>query len=229
MRTAVGGLLRRAVDIREDEVAAVGWSFTYFFLVLASYFVIRPIRDQMGVAGGVNNLAWLFSGTLVGMLLLHPIFTWLVSRYPRRTFIAWIYRVFILMLVSFYLLFTAADATQSIWVGRIFFIWASVFNLFVVSVFWSFMTDTYHPSQGKAPLRVHRGWWNDRRRHRLVDHRRACGDSWTDQSSPRLGPPARARRPVSEGVRAARSEASASGCRGAGVRGDSRRFSGRRD
>ncbi len=149
MRTAVGGLLRRAVDIREDEVAAVGWSFTYFFLVLASYFVIRPIRDQMGVAGGVNNLAWLFSGTLVGMLLLHPIFTWLVSRYPRRTFIAWIYRVFILMLVSFYLLFTAADATQSIWVGRIFFIWASVFNLFVVSVFWSFMTDTYHPSQGK--------------------------------------------------------------------------------
>ncbi len=54
MSTAIGGLLRRAVDVREDEVAAVGWSFVYFFLVLASYFVLRPIRDQMGVAGGVD-------------------------------------------------------------------------------------------------------------------------------------------------------------------------------
>ena len=149
LSSAIGSLLRRAVDIREDEIPAVGWSFLYFFLVLASYFVIRPIRDQMGVASGAQNLAWLFSGTLVGMLLLHPIFTWLVSRYPRRIFISWIYRVFILMLVTFYLLFTAADAPQTIWVGRIFFIWVSVFNLFVVSVFWSFMTDTYHSSQGK--------------------------------------------------------------------------------
>ena len=149
MGSAIGRLIRRAVDIREDEVQAVGWSFAYFFLVLASYFVIRPIRDQMGVASGVQNLAWLFSGTLLGMLLLHPIFSVLVTRYPRRVFITWIYRVFIGMLVAFYLLFTVADATQSIWIGRAFFIWTSVFNLFVVSVFWSFMTDTYHPTQGQ--------------------------------------------------------------------------------
>ena len=76
----IGRLIGKAVDIREDEVHAVGWSFAYFFLVLASYFVIRPIRDQMGVAGGVENLAWLFTGTLVGMLLLHPIFSALVAR-----------------------------------------------------------------------------------------------------------------------------------------------------
>ena len=149
MRTAVGGLLRRAVDVREEEVGAVGWSFVYFFLVLASYFVIRPVRDQMGVASGANNLAWLFSGTLLGMLILHPVFTWLVGRYPRRVFISWIYRVFILMLVAFFLLLRGADAVQTVWIGRVFFIWTSVFNLFVVSVFWSFMTDTYHPSQGK--------------------------------------------------------------------------------
>lgn len=149
MRTAVGSLLRRAVDVREDEVGAVGWSFVYFFLVLASYFVIRPVRDQMGVASGADNLAWLFSGTLVGMLILHPVFTWLVGRYPRRVFISWIYRVFILMLVTFFVLLRVADAGQSVWIGRVFFIWTSVFNLFVVSVFWSFMTDTYHPSQGK--------------------------------------------------------------------------------
>jgi AAA family ATP:ADP antiporter len=147
--TRVGRIIERAVDIRDDEVAAVGWSFAYFFLVLSSYFVLRPIRDQMGVASGAENLAWLFSGTLLGMLLLHPVFTWLVGRYPRRVFITWIYRVFILMLVAFFFLLRGANETQTIWIGRIFFIWTSVFNLFVVSVFWSFMTDTYHPSQGK--------------------------------------------------------------------------------
>ncbi|MBI4521583.1 MAG: MFS transporter, partial [Gemmatimonadetes bacterium] len=127
MSTTIGRLLRRTVDVREEEAAALLWSVAYFYFVLAAYFVIRPIRDQMGVAGGVNNLAWLFSGTLVGMLLLHPIFTWLVARYPRRVFVPWIYRFFILNIVAFFFLFTAADATQSVWVGRIFFIWTSVF------------------------------------------------------------------------------------------------------
>jgi ATP:ADP antiporter, AAA family len=147
--TRLGSVIERAVDVHEDEVAAVGWSFAYFFLVLSSYFVLRPIRDQMGVASGVENLAWLFSGTLLGMLVMHPVFTWLVARYPRRVFITWIYRIFILMLVAFFLLLRGAGETQTIWIGRIFFIWTSVFNLFVVSVFWSFMTDTYHPSQSK--------------------------------------------------------------------------------
>jgi ATP:ADP antiporter, AAA family len=149
MSTNVASLLRRAVVVKDKEVAALLLSFTYHFLVLAAYFVIRPIRDEMGVAGGVQNLPYLVTGTLIGMLLVHPIFTGLVSRYPRRTFITWIYRFFILNLVIFFLLFTAADAAQSVWVGRFFFIWTSVFNLFVVSVFWSFMTDVYQPAQGK--------------------------------------------------------------------------------
>ncbi|TVP75744.1 MAG: MFS transporter [Gemmatimonadales bacterium] len=149
MSHAVSRAVKRLVDVRDEEVAALVWSCVYFFLVLAAYFVIRPIRDQMGIAGGVENLAWLFTGTLVGMLVLHPVFTWLVSRYPRRVFVRWIYRFFILNLVAFYALFQFADAEQSIWVARFFFIWTSVFNLFVVTVFWSFMTDVYQPSQGK--------------------------------------------------------------------------------
>lgn len=149
MSTPVGRLLKKAVDVRDEEVAALVWSCLYFFFVLAAYFVIRPIRDAMGIAGGVENLAWLFTGTLLGMLLLHPLFTFLVKRYPRRTFVAWIYRFFILNLVGFYALFQFADAEQSVWVARLFFIWTSVFNLFVVSVFWSFMTDVYQPSQGR--------------------------------------------------------------------------------
>src|SRR5690606_32627101 len=108
-------------------------------LILTAYYILRPIRDEMGVLGGVENLAWLFTGTLIGTLLLHPVYTALVSKLPRRRFVPLTYRFFILNLIGFFLLFHAADATQSIWVGRFFFIWLSVFNLFVVSVFWSFM------------------------------------------------------------------------------------------
>jgi ATP:ADP antiporter, AAA family len=146
---ALGRLLRRAVDVREHETAALVASCAYFFFVLSAYYVIRPVRDEMGVAGGVENLAWLFTGTLVGMLLVHPLFTALVARFPRRRFVPLIYRFFILNLVAFFLVFGAAGTGQAVWVGRVFFVWTSVFNLFVVSVFWSFMTDLYRPVQSQ--------------------------------------------------------------------------------
>ena len=149
MRGLAGRWLRRAVDVREGETAALVWSAAYFFFVLSAYYVLRPIRDEMGVAGGVERLAWLFTGTLVGMLLLHPLYARLVARLPRRRFVPLTYRFFILNLVVFFLLFHAADAAQGIWIGRVFYIWTSVFNLFVVSVFWSFMTDIYRPSQSR--------------------------------------------------------------------------------
>ncbi len=145
----LGRLLRRTVDVREHETAALVASCAYFFFVLSAYYVIRPVRDEMGVAGGVENLAWLFTGTLVGMLLVHPLFTALVARFPRRQFVPLIYRFFILNLVVFFLVFAATDADQAVWVGRVFFIWTSVFNLFVVSVFWSFMTDLYRAAQSQ--------------------------------------------------------------------------------
>ena len=146
---ALGRLLRRAVDVREHETAALVASCAYFFFVLSAYYVIRPVRDEMGVAGGVENLAWLFTGTLVGMLLVHPLFTALVARFPRRRFVPLIYRFFILNLVVFFLVFGAAGIGQAVWVGSVFFVWTSVFNLFVVSVFWSFMTDLYRPVQSQ--------------------------------------------------------------------------------
>ena len=149
MRTAVTRALRRMVDVREGETGALVWSFAYFFLILTAYYILRPIRDEMGVVGGVENLAWLFTGTLVGMLLLHPLYSSLVVRMPRRRFVPLTHRFFILNLALFYLVFRAVEAERAVWVGRFFFIWVSVFNLFVVSVFWSFMTDVYRPSQSK--------------------------------------------------------------------------------
>lgn len=149
MNGAIGKLVRRAVYLREGEAAALLWSGAFFFFILSGYYVMRPVRDEMGVAGGVENLAYLFTGTLIGMLLIHPLYTALVARLPRRRFVPYTYRFFILNLIIFFLLFRAADVTQSVWIGRVFFIWVSVFNLFIVSVFWSFMTDLYRTSQSK--------------------------------------------------------------------------------
>jgi len=143
------GFLTRVVSVEEDEVTPMLWACLYFFFVLAAYFVIRPIRDEMGVAGGVRNLPWLFLGTLVGMLLFHPLFTTLVSRLPRRIFIPLSYGFFAVNLVFFWLLFRILPSTEDIWVGRIFFVWTSIFNLFVVSIFWSLMADLFRPVQAK--------------------------------------------------------------------------------
>ena len=147
--SAVLARVRTSVGAKPGEGAVLVWATAYYFLVLCAYYVIRPIRDDMGAASGAENLAWLFSGTMVGMLLVHPLYTSLVSKLRRRAFIAWTYRFFIVNLIAFYLVFRSVNAEQAIWVGRVFFIWTSIFNLFVVSVFWSLLTDVFHPSQGK--------------------------------------------------------------------------------
>jgi ATP:ADP antiporter, AAA family len=142
-------LLRHLIDVRPAEMRALGWSWLYIFCVLSSYYILRPIRDEMGVAGGVENLQWLFTGTLVGMILVNPPFAGLVARLPRVRFIAVAYRFFVLNLLIFIMLLHVATAEQHIWIGRLFFIWTSVFNLFVVSVFWALMVDVFDSEQGK--------------------------------------------------------------------------------
>ena len=142
-------LLVRLIDVRPAELRALGWAWLYIFSVLFSYYILRPIRDEMGVAGGVENLQWLFTGTLLCMIAVNPPFAALVGRLPRVQFIALTYRFFLANLLLFAALLQVATAEQNIWVGRVFFIWASVFNLFVVSVFWALMVDVFDAEQGK--------------------------------------------------------------------------------
>ena len=150
---AAGGpiyrLLRRFLDVRPAETRALGWSWLYIFSVLSSYYILRPIRDDMGVAGGIENLPWLFTGTLAGMIAVNPPFAALVARLPRARFITVTYRFFISNLLIFALLLNLASAEQNIWLGRVFFIWTSIFNLFVVSVFWALMVDVFDTEQSK--------------------------------------------------------------------------------
>jgi AAA family ATP:ADP antiporter len=140
-------LLRRVVDVRPGEVKAMLLSCLYFFFALSSYFILRPIRDEMAVASGARTLPWLFSGTLAAMLVANPLYAAVVARLPVRRFVAVTYAFFALNLIVFYVLWRGSIAEVA--TGRAFFIWTSVFNLFVVSVFWGVMADLFHHTQAK--------------------------------------------------------------------------------
>jgi len=139
--------LARVMPATPQERAAALWSFAYFFALLAGYYVLRPLRDQMGIAGGVKNLPWLFTATFITLLVAQPLYGALVARLPRARFIPIVYQFFVVNLIIFWALLTFDIETA--FVARVFFVWVSVFNLFAVAVFWSFMADLFTSEQGK--------------------------------------------------------------------------------
>jgi ATP:ADP antiporter, AAA family len=145
--TALRRWIEWAVPATPQERAAAFWSFAYFFALLAGYYVLRPLRDQMGIAGGVKALPWLFTATFVTLLVSQPVYGALVAKLPRHLFIAIVYHFFVANLVLFWLLLMLGIAP--VIVARVFFVWVSVFSLFAVAVFWSFMADLFTAEQGK--------------------------------------------------------------------------------
>ncbi len=143
------GLLKRGLQIKPEEWRALLWASVYFFSVLSAYYIIRPIRDEMGVEGGIDHLPWLFTGTLIAIIVANIPFAALTKKFARVKLISVSYRFFILNLLIFIGLIHFATPEQKIWIGRIFFIWTSVFNLFVVSIFWILMVDVFNLPQSK--------------------------------------------------------------------------------
>lgn len=123
------------------------FGFAYFFCLLCAYYLLRPLRDAMGLHGGAGHLQWLFTATFVAMLVLVPIFGAVATRWPPRRFVPLVYRFFSLNILGFGVLF--ATGVQDMFVSRAFFVWISVFNLFVVSIFWSVMADHFSNEQGR--------------------------------------------------------------------------------
>src|SRR5688500_7528612 len=93
--------------LRTDEFKRVALAFAAFFLLLCSYYILRPVRDEMGVQTGVGQLQWLFTGTFVCTLLLVPVFGWVVKRVPRRLLLPAVYGFVIANLLGFYVAFSA--------------------------------------------------------------------------------------------------------------------------
>jgi len=135
--------------VQTGEWLAVALSFAYFFCVLAAYYVIRPLREQLAAAVGSTQLPWFYGATFLGTLLLSPLFGALVTRWPRRVVMPVVYVFFIACLIGFVPLFAWPDLLAPKTLGVMFFVWVSVFNLFVVSVFWSFMSDIWDSEQSR--------------------------------------------------------------------------------
>jgi ATP:ADP antiporter, AAA family len=142
-------LVQRFTNVRRDEVAPLLAAAFYFFCILTALMVLRPAREALGMQRGIEAIRWLFMGTLVVTLLVNPLFGWLVSRFRRLFFITATYLFFIACLLGFYALLVGAPQAVGETTGQVFYVWFSVFNLFVTMVFWALMADRFSLEQSK--------------------------------------------------------------------------------
>ena len=135
--------------IEKNEKIILLRAFLFFFFVLASWYALRPVRNELAVQGGIYNLPWLLMGVMLAMLIINPIYSWLVSRINQNRLILYIYSFFIINLILFLILWTFAGDEGRIWTGRAFYIWANVYSFFVVSIFWVTMINFFSHSDSK--------------------------------------------------------------------------------
>ncbi len=138
--------MRHLVDIKRGEGRAVAYAFGAFFCVLSSYYILRPLREAMGIVGNVKDLSRLFLVTLAATFALTPVLAAVVSRWPRRRFVPIVYRFFAVNLLVFFVLLRGASVHPD--VARVFFVWTSVFNLFTLSLLWGVLADLFQREQG---------------------------------------------------------------------------------
>jgi len=141
-------LLLKTVVAREDEAGPLLWATAYGFCIMFGYYVLRAVRDEISAADR-GNLQYLWTAVFVAMLVVVPLYSWVGSRWPRGVFVPLVNRFFIANLVLFYLALVLLPESTRAWIDRVFYVWASVFALFAVTVFWGFMVDCFGNEQGK--------------------------------------------------------------------------------
>ena len=145
VRERIAGLF----NLRRGELAPVLVAGLFFFCILTALQMLRPARDALGMERGIDSIRWLFVGTAVVTLLVNPVFGWLVSRFRRLHFISATYGFFALSLAGFWALLVFAPGAVGARSGQVFYVWFSVFNLFVTMVFWALLADRFSSAQGK--------------------------------------------------------------------------------
>jgi ATP:ADP antiporter, AAA family len=141
-------LFAKIVEVKPNEIRALWLGFFFHFLILTGYYITKPIRDSIG-ASNIEALPWMFTATLVAMLVANAAFAASVARMSRRKFIPFAYGFFIVVFVLFFIAMRSRPVAEQLWIGRGFFVWVSVFNLFNTAIFWAFMTDLFTVEQGK--------------------------------------------------------------------------------
>ncbi len=142
------GLLRKLLPLERDEIAPVLIATAYGFCILLSYYILRPVRDDISSADR-GNLQILWTAVFLVMLVAVPLYSAAVSRYSRGVFIPLANRFFAVNLLAFYAVLVMLPETARPWIDRAFYVWTSVFALFVVTVFWGFIADLFRNQQGR--------------------------------------------------------------------------------
>jgi AAA family ATP:ADP antiporter len=137
--------------VAPEDIGALALSFTAFTLLLASYYVLRPVRDALAATVGADSIKYLSSVVFIVMLLIVPVFGWLAAHVPRPRLVPGLYAFFIVNLGVFALAFGRDPGTGGLgnWLARAFYVWVTVFNMFAVSVFWSRMAEVWSEPQGR--------------------------------------------------------------------------------
>ncbi len=138
-------LLSAAVKVEPSEVKAVLLSFLCNFVLLGSYYILRPVRDAMATVFGAEELETLFTGTFIITMLCAPLYSALAARVRLARFLPGLFWLWLVNILIFYVLFQVAPHDR--WVAAAYFWWFSVVNLFLISVFWTFMADTFSAQQ----------------------------------------------------------------------------------
>jgi ATP:ADP antiporter, AAA family len=146
-KSGMASFVAKWVAVEPHEIKALVTSFFMFFAVLAAYYIVRPVRDEMGVTIGKGGLNYLFTVVFFVMLAAVPLFGFVASKFPRRTVLPGLYGFFVTGLIAFWLVFRTDGVSQA--AASVFFVFASVFNLFVVSLFWSLMAELWTNAEAK--------------------------------------------------------------------------------
>jgi AAA family ATP:ADP antiporter len=139
------GLLTRGTLVLPHERRAVTLAFACNFLVLASYYILRPVRDTVATVFGTDQLQLLFTATFIGSVIASPIYAWLATRVRLNRLLPGVFWFWLLNVLLFQVLFKIAPDNR--WIGGAYYVWFSVVNLFMISVFWTLMSDTFSASQ----------------------------------------------------------------------------------
>jgi AAA family ATP:ADP antiporter len=144
------GVWRTVLSLQPGEARLLAWAGGLFFCVLCSYSMLRPVREAMGIARGVDELSWLFLATLGATLICNPLLGSLINRFSPRVFIPIAYRILAVSLVAMFVLFSAGfEGEARAMLSRVFFVWLTVYILFATSLFWAVMVDVFSLEQSK--------------------------------------------------------------------------------
>jgi len=143
----IAGRFAALFNVRAHEAPVVAAGLAMFFLLFAGYFMLRPIRETMGVAGGVDNLQWLFTGTFVATLAVLPLYGWIASKVSRRRIVPWVFGLVVASLLGYGAAMQARP--DDVWLARTFYIWVSVINLLMISLMWSVLADVMDSHEAK--------------------------------------------------------------------------------